>query len=138
MLSDDIGDYLSSGGIGTVGSTASWGIYLGKQPDFPDKCVTVYEYGGAFSLHAMSSGPGRAVAERPRVQVVVRSNSYSTGRTKANEVFRLLDGLRERTINGVTYKWAAAIQSPFLMRRDENDRALIAANYEIWKAISTA
>lgn len=86
----------------------------------------------------MASGAGLAVAERPRVQVVVRSNAYSTGRTKANDVFRLMDGLRERTINGVTYKWAAAIQSPFLMARDENDRALIACNYEVWKAISTA
>jgi len=138
VLLDDIGDYLSSQGIGTVGSTASWGIYLGRRPDYPDKAVSVHEYGGAGSLHAMSSGPGRAVAERPRVQVVVRTNSYSTGRTKANEVFRLMDGLRERTINGVTYKWTAAIQSPFLMGRDENDRALIACNYEVWKAISTA
>lgn len=138
MLLDDIADYISSGGVGTVGSTASWGIFKGIRPDFPDKCVAVYEYGGAFSLHAMSSGPGRAVAERPRVQVVIRTNNYSTGRTKANEVFRLLDGLRERAINGVTYKWAAAIQSPFLLGRDENDRALIAANYEVWKAISTA
>lgn len=138
MILSDIGDYLSSGGIGTVGSTSNWGIYLGKQPDAPDRCVTVYEYGGAASLHAMSSGPGRAVAERPRVQVVVRTNSYSTGRTKANDVFRLLDGLRERAINGVTYKWAAAIQPPFALGRDENDRQLIACNFEIIKAISTA
>ena len=138
MLLDDIADLLSSGGIGTVGSTANWGIFTGRRPDFPDKVVSVFEYGGAGSLHAMASGAGLAVAERPRVQVVVRSNAYSTGRTKANDVFRLMDGLRERTINGVTYKWAAAIQSPFLMARDENDRALIACNYEVWKAISTA
>lgn len=138
MILDDLGDYLSSGGIGTVGSTGNYGIFLGSLPAWPEKAVAIYETGGFSSIHAMSTGPGAAVVERPRVQVVVRAPSYSTGRQKAQDVYRRMDGLRERTINGVRYLWAASVQSPFLMGRDENDRPLIACNYDVMKVLSTA
>ena len=139
MLLDDVADLLSTGGIGSVGSTASYGIYKAAMPDAPEKAVAVYETGGGPSLHAMSGSAGSAVATRPRVQVVVRSASYSTGRQKAQDAFRLLDGLRDRTVNGVRYMGGAAVQSePFPIGRDENARHLIACNYEFVKAMSTA
>lgn len=138
MLLDDVADLLSTGGVGGVGTTSDWSIFKGKLPDAPEKAVAVYETGGLPSVHAMSTGPGNAAATLPRIQVLVRSPAYSTGRQKAHDAFRLLDGLRERTINGVRYLWIAAVQTePFPIGRDENDRPLIACNYDVVKEMST-
>ena len=140
MLVTDLGDLLATGGAGTVGSTAAWGIYLGRMPESPDRCITVYETGGVSSLHTMSTGPGNAVLERPRAQVVVRApeGNYSTGREKIQEVVRLLDGLRPRMINTTQYYWAASVQSPFVLDRDANERIRFVVNFDVAKALSTA
>lgn len=130
MILDDLGDYLSTGGItGT--------IYKGFMPNDPDDCVAIYETGGQAPVHAMNGSAGQAVLERPRVQIVCRSGEYdySTARTKAQSVFVLMDGMPTRTLNGVAYKWAAAVHSPFLMGRDEHKRPLIACNFDVSKAV---
>lgn len=134
MLLDDMADLISSGGAGTVGTT----IFKGLLPDLPDACLAVYESGGFPPVHTMNAGPGTAVVERPRVQVVCRAarDDYQTARTKAHDVMKLLDGLGERAINGTTYKWMIAAQSPFLMGRDENGRVLIAQNFDVVKALT--
>ena len=143
MILDDLCDVLSSGGLGTVASTANWGIYKGGLPTTPDKAVAVIETGGLAPVHAMAGSPGKMVAERPRVQVVVRSvataaGGYSTGRQKINDAYRLLDGFGDRTLNGVHYKWIGAVQAPFPMGEDENARPMFAVNFDVTKALSTA
>ena len=138
MLLDDIADLISSGGIGTVGSTSAYGIYKGLLPDAPNAAVAVYETGGLEPYRKMHSTAGAVVAERPRIQVVVRSTAYSTGRQKANDAWKLLEGLPERTVNGTRYLYAAAVQAPFPIGRDANDRILIACNFDVVKALSTA
>ena len=134
MLIDDVADVVSSGGAGTVGTT----IFKGILPDLPDACVAVMESGGFPPVHTMNANPGTAVVERPRVQIVCRAarDDYEAARTKAHDVMKLLDGLGERSVNGTTYKWIAAVQSPFLMGRDENGRVLISTNYDVVKALT--
>lgn len=134
MLLDDIADYLSSGGIGTVGTD----IFKGYMPGPPavDAVVAIYETGGTAPIRAMSPGPGTTVVvQRPRIQVVCRAatDAYLTARTKAKSVYDLIEGLPTREINGVAYKWGAAVQEPFVMGRDESGRVLVACNYDIVK-----
>lgn len=86
----------------------------------------------------MSTGPGNARVERPRIQVVVRGDGYAATRAKANNIFRSLDGFRTRTINGTTYHWMQAVQSPFQMEPDANNRVRIGFNLDIMKALSTS
>ncbi len=138
MLLDDIGDLLSTGGIGTVGSTADYGIYLGVMPNSPDKVVSINETGGVAPYRKMTATAGEVVAERPRVQVIVRTTLYTSGRQKANDAWKLLESLPERTINSTRYLYAESVQSPFLIGRDENDRVMIGFNVDIVKALSTA
>ena len=136
MLLNDLGDYLSSGGVGTLGTD----LFLGNMPASPDNAVAVYETGGRGTVHAMNPSAGLAKIAYPHVQVVVRggTNSYETARAVAQKAFLLLDGLPTRTINATSYLWGVAIQGePFLMGRDEQHRPIIAANYEIVKRIST-
>lgn len=134
MLLDDMVDYLSSAGTTSDGTA----IFAGILPDAPDIAVAVYETGGTSPTYAMNALPGQAVVENPRIQVVCRNvkDDYATARRKAQDIFLLLDGLPSRTINGTSYKWGSAVQSPFLMRRDELGRCVIAQNFDIVKAMS--
>lgn len=133
MLLDDMADYLSSGGI-----TAT--IYTGYLPETPDAALAVYETGGRPPDVAMGNVAGVVSMEWPSVQVVSRNvtDEYATARLLAHNVFKLLQGLPTRTINGTAYQWGMARQSPFLMGRDEAGRVLVACNFDIAKALSTA
>ena len=133
MLVDDIADLLSTGGLGTVGTN----IWKGANFGSADPSIAVLVTGGIASIHTMLSGPGGAAVEQPRVQIVVRSASEETAMRKAQAAFKLLDGLRERTINGVRYMWAAAVQPPFSLERDENNRAHYTFSVDIKRGPST-
>lgn len=136
MLLDDICDLLSSGGTTSDGTP----IYAGLMLEQPDKAVCVYETGGMAPYRAMRGSPGQPVAERPRIQVVARGAQmdYTTPRLKVNDIYRLLEGFGDRSINGVRYLWIGAVQSPFPMGKDNDNRPLIAVNFEVVKELSTA
>lgn len=136
MLLDDMKTLLSSGGTTADGTE----IHLSYRPDKPDVVLTVYETGGMPPVRAMRSSPGQAVVERPRVQLVMRGApyDYQTARTKMHAVMLQLDGLGDRTINGCRYLWLAAVQSPYLMGRDEDNRPLVGLNFDVVKELSTA
>lgn len=137
MLLDDVGDYLTSQGVGTLGTS----IFLDGFPAQPvaDDAIALFETGGMASLHTMSTGPGTGV-EMPRVQVVARScaNCRQQARNTANQVFLALDGFRTRAINNTLYHWMSAVQPPFYFQTDENNRPLFAFNVQIMKNVSTS
>jgi len=132
-LLEDLFDLLSSGSTGLSGT-----ILLGRLSDTPAEQVAIAETGGMAPIHAMSSGPGLAILEMPRVQVLSRSTTYAGAKTRIKLVEGLLDGLRPRTINSIQYHFASAVQPPFLLEYDANGRPVLAQNFEIQKARSTA
>lgn len=136
MLLDDICDLLSSGGTTSDGTA----LFAGLMEETPERAVCVYETGGQRPYLAMTGTVGRVVAERPRIQVVARGAQmdYTTARLKINDCYRLLHNVGDRQINGVSYLWIAAVQSPFPMGKDENQRPLVAMNFDVVKAMSTA
>jgi hypothetical protein len=133
-LLDDLGDLLSTGSTGVVGTD----LFLGRMPDTPAACTSIAETGGFAPVHAMASGPGQAVLELPRVQILARAATYSAAKLRIKTVESLLDGLRPRLINGTQYHFAQAVQPPFLLEYDANQRPVMAQNYDIQKARSTA
>jgi hypothetical protein len=135
MLLDDMLTYLSSGGVATSGTN----LFAGILPPNPDAAVAVYETGGRGTAKAMGNVAGQAHVEYARVQVVSRGSQfgYAAARQTAQKAFLLLDGLPRRTINGVQYHWASAIQTPFLMGLDEQQRPMIAFNVDVVKALSS-
>lgn len=136
MLLEDLGDYLSSQGGFVVGGTTG-DLFLGRMPTDPLQAMTIYEYGGRANVHAMHASPGQAKEETVRVQFVSRAADYATARAVAQKAYLLIDGFPTRSINGCAYKWGTALQPPFLMGRDNEQRPLIAFNAEIWKELST-
>ena len=133
MILEDLTDYLSTQGHGTEGTD----LFRHFLPNDPDAVVTMYETGGIGSVHAMSTGPGNAKVERPRVQIVARATTPDAARLKIGQILLDLDGLRETTINSVRYLWAEAVQSPFFLLRDDAQREIFACNFDFVKELST-
>ncbi len=132
MILDDLGDVISSGGTTSDGTE----IFLSRMPDSPDNAIALYESGGIAGIHAMHPNPGNVIIEQPRIQIQTRAATYQTARSKADEVFKLLDGLRNRDINGVRYHWIEAVQPPFALDIDPGERKIVAVNFEVKKAPS--
>ena len=121
-LLDDVADLLTTGGITTT-------IYRGNLVETPSDAIGLQETGGISPVRAMSTGPGKAVFERPTFQIIRRSTSYDTARTEMTTILSLLDGLSQRTINSTRYAYIEATQSPFSLGRDDSDRAMLALNF---------
>lgn len=102
-------------------------LFVGKEPDKPNECVTLYDTGG--------KGP-RSTFEKSekyyyhRLQVRVRSTSYLSGMTLAQEVMDVLHGLGHEEWNNTTYELIRAISSPLLIGRD-GGRIIIVVNFDV-------
>lgn len=122
MLLDDLKSYLVAQGI------ATGIIQLGEFQPTPDTVLALRETGGFPLEHTMA---GAAIMEEPTVQVVARAMNYQPAETLIRQVYRLLDGLRNKTINSVLYHWVVALQPPFYLDRDDNQRYVLAFNIHI-------
>lgn len=131
MTLNEIGAYLQANGVGTVGTD----IFLDRMPETPDTCIALFEYGGSPTHRTMNALPGTANAEVVRIQILCRAATHVTARSKARSIFALLDHY-DGTLSSVTYYYVMAISSPFYLKRDENERAYYACNFEITKALS--
>ena len=144
----EIGAYLATKGIGTVGTD----IFLGLMPDQPDNCIALFEYAGSPpDLHWNGEYPG--------LQVRVRNKSYAAARTKIGDIVKELHGLYEQTLSGeeetsngeedpmegngkeeepvpatgTRYLLIKAKGSPEILKRDANNRVELFVNFEIIK-----
>ena len=125
MLLDDICGYLAENEYGTEGED----LFKSDLPESPDSAVAIFEYRGQAPIRTS----GGIAAEQPRFQVEVRDSDYQAGRLKIEGIEQLLDGLANQTLNGTRYVWIAALDEPFLLRRDEQGRTVFACNFEVLK-----
>lgn len=128
MLLDEVSTYLEASGMGTRGTDL-----FASLPSKPDDVVAVREYAGSASRYVKQL---RApVEERPRFQVVARSKDPFAARERAERIYQLLDNF-SGVLSGVTYSSIRALQPPFPMPLDENQRTEVVCNYEATKAQS--
>lgn len=132
MLLPELGAFLSTQGIGTLGTD----IFLGTLPAEPDNCVALRDYGGLAPEHDL--GTDHLRYEFPRVQVLVRNTDYVTGHMKAFDIVGDFEAIQDSTLSGVRYRCVDSLQSPFCLKQDENRRWVFACNYQVAKAISTS
>ena len=142
----EIGTYLQSQGIGTLGTN----LFLGLMPDEPDNCIALFEYAGSPpDLHWNGEYPG--------LQVRVRGTSYEAARSKIGDIVKKLHGLYEQILSdegepegisdegedngeeeptpvtGTRYLLIKARGSPEVLKRDNNNRVELFVNFEIIK-----
>ena len=128
-LLDDLGTYLAAQ---VPSLTVGTNLYLGRMPDDPDTCVALYEYSGDDPVSVMGSD-GMPPVEQPRVQVAVRAAGYSTAHDLAYTCWTSLEAVLNETLTATRYHRVSAIQSPFPMMRDAQDRVVFAQNYQVIK-----
>lgn len=129
---DDLALYLEQGGVATRADT----LFANFLPDEPDTAMGLFEYSGIEAVKPMASSPGAAVVEQPFVQILSRSSDSVVARAKAQAAHSLLDGFHG-TLNGNAYGWIAAMQPPFYMQRDQNDRVWFSFNIAVKKSRTT-
>ncbi len=109
-------------------------LFVGRMPDAPDTCVTLFEYGGSAATETL--GTGLPVLENPRVQVLTRGVTYAATETMARAVWSALQAIQNSTLSGVLYQRMSAIQGPFPLERDTQDRILFVQNYMVMRVYS--
>jgi hypothetical protein len=133
MLLDDVGTYLAAN---STRFTVGVNLTKGNMPENPATCTTLFETGGFSPLHAFTTGSQTRYYERPSIMVHSRSTDYQTVRDTMEAVFTILDGYNNAllpTATGVHYGSIDAVQSPFLINRDSNDRFVMSVNFNVVK-----
>lgn len=129
----EIAQFLADEGVGERGGSGRWSIHVSREPTSPDDVVTLYDTGGP---------PPVAIDVNLRahtIQVRVRSKDYVEGAETQNSIFTLLaqpdavvDGLPlERSIGEHRYTGMWLTSEIMYIGRDDNDRFLFTANYEV-------
>ncbi len=130
MLLDELALFLEQRSVGTRGTD----LFTGIMPPTPDSAVALLERGG--------SGPGLVLdpvginLENPAVSVWSRGESYSAARQKSQDALDAFATINNTYLSYVKYLNATPSSTPFLLKRDENDRVVIAFNVHITKAPS--
>jgi len=123
MLLEDIGGYLEQNGIGVLGTD----IFLGQLPPSPDNVVVLYPTGGFAQDLPLPD-------VKMTAQVLVRDKSYQAGYERIWRIFNLLDGGERRFLQAPSGRKmvAQAMQPPFFLQRDENNRFIFVFNVAVW------
>lgn len=124
MILDDLGLFIQTLGLGTLGQT----LFKGSVPlDTPEisivnSLIALLETPG-FPSERVHDGPSASV-DQPVIQVRARGEpqGYEAARAVSEHLYRALDGLSNATLQGTTYLWLLAMQPPFLLRWDELGR----------------
>lgn len=127
MVLDQIATYLQTAGCGTVGTT----IFYPEMPATPDDCL---------QLVTFPSGPQEMVlgsrvvkCEVMRLQVIRRSVNFDTGWTAIKACEAALILVVNTTLSTVRYLAISSGREPSPIGRDENQRWLFTADFDVMK-----
>ena len=133
MLRDEIAAYLA-----TVSPSLGL-IKVGPLPATPDVCIAVGGYGGAPPTHGF--GTLGIQYEEPGVQLLVRGAPHDSvePEARAQRVYQAMAKIQGMTLSGTKYLMVRPQQSPFELKRDDQDtRVVFAANFLCEKEPSAA
>jgi hypothetical protein len=123
---------LSDLGVGYLpGSSGTWALQFGKEPENPDTAITLYNTASRLNgrLH-----PTGVTQEHHGVLIRVRAAKNSTGWTKANAIANTLDtstSLKTVTVSGTTYTVYAVTRTSGVLslgKAPESNRNLFTIN----------
>ena len=143
-LVDDVATFLAATSTaftvlsGTAGNLGK--MIMLDHDHYADTFASLYETPGAASEFAFSTATGtvETVFERPSFQMLSRSTTFTIAKSQAETAYTLLDGMADRllpTATGTRYLQITAVQPPFYLQRDENDRYIVSVNFDVWKEV---
>jgi len=127
--SEDIKDMLEA--ESSLGLTFRTNLFIGREPDRPSDCTTIFDTPGGPPMLALSKADSDYYY--PSIQIRVRTdmNSYQEGWDLINAIKVLLHGVGPEVWNGTTYTLIRCVGEPFLLGRDENQRPWFVVNFDI-------
>jgi hypothetical protein len=136
MILDDLGLYLQTAGLGTLGTT----LFLGGFPlDAPnittqDAITALVETPGFPPVYIHDVVPPSR--EQPVVQILTRGSpyDYAGARSWAQDIFLALGSLHNQELSGTLYLSCLPLQSPFHLREDDFARPVITCQFRVDKA----
>lgn len=137
MMVYEIARFLNDQGVGVYDedngtSNPQHNIFIGMMPDgahIPDNLILLNQYAGRQPLQRSLD-----YVERPGLQIKCRAKYYDDAAQKANEINELLDQYTG-SMDGVYYNEVRAVQSPFLLEQDDNERIIFVQNFYIDRRI---
>ena len=131
---DDIATYIDAQSTAFTINTNLGKAIIMDSGSVPNTFTSLYETPGLEGALAFSTAANMAerLFDRPGLQVLCRSTDYPTARARAQTIYNLLDGFNGRglpTSTGTVYLSISAVQAPFSLGRDDNERWLVATNY---------
>ncbi len=137
MILDEIGTRLDDQGIASSSGDDGWVLMKSMLPDsstLQDKIVALIEVLG-------EAPDGYTELDRPHFQVLVRgdpitqvSSSYEEARAKAEEIKIDLHTLAPVTLSGRYFPAMWALQDPFLLEYDQNDRPVLSVDFRAFRS----
>ena len=126
----DIAAYMEadSSGESLVGLTFATDLFVGKEPNSPDNCVTIFDTPGYPPQLTFLKGERY---EYPSIQIRVRNRGYVAGFAMAESIKELLHGYGQVTINGTFYSLIQCTGGPTLLDWDEKERARFILNFNV-------
>jgi hypothetical protein len=127
---DGVGAVLQAAGVGTLGTN----LFLSRQPDTPDACVTVVESGAGVNIY--THGVIGNALTMTNIQVTARAarEDYQSARSTITSVISALEAVAETTASSVRLLRVESLGRPIPMGYDGNDRPEIAMNFTVTHA----
>lgn len=118
-LLDDIAIELSNAGLGTVGIN----IFKSYLPDKDIEAIGVFDTGGV--------QPDKEITDikSPTFQILIRANTYNSGKSTLNSVRSRLHGVHNRTLSGTYFYFIHAIAEGGHIGRNEKGQDEFSINF---------
>lgn len=104
-------------------------LFVGREPDGPDNCVTIFDTPGG-PPHTVIGSVGNDYYY-PTIQIRVRNNDYRIGYNLAHDIMVALHGRTNETWGSTAYTLIKAMADPAELDWDENDRVRFVVNFEL-------
>lgn len=125
-LVEDVGTFLAAQ---STRFTLGTNLFLNLLPDEPNRATSLIETGGVAPNRIF--GSTTPAWENARIQLASRSTSSTQARADADAAWTILEGVSNSTLSGSTYLRISAVQSVFLLERDERARPVFASNFDV-------
>jgi len=132
-LLPDVGTFLAANVTDTA-LTQGTNLFLGRMPEAPDTCVSVYQTAGRAPTDVFGGDTAPPI-ENPGLMIHVRAVAYSDCQALAEDVMKTLSKVINEALSGTTYYKVAAVQSPFALDRDDKDRMVFSCNFDVTRVL---
>lgn len=122
-VADDIRDLLVTGSFAAT-------VHIGDLFEIPNAAAAITPTAGLPDLRTF----GGSICEQLSVQVRCRASDYPSADTLMQSVHSKLNGVRDKTLGGRSYRWIVGAQTPFYLGLDDVMRPIFACNYDILRS----